>query len=99
MLRISKIDSDNGCRFVVEGKLITPWTAELKNACEAARIGLDGRELVIDVRNLIAISQEGENLLLDLMNQGAKFRCSGVFTKHVFRQLARRLRTEVQEGK
>ena len=98
MLRISKIDSDNRCRFIVEGKLITPWIAELKNACDAARMGLDGCEVVIEVRNLTAISQEAENLLLDLMNQGVKFRCSGVFTKHVFRQLARRLQTEVREG-
>jgi len=30
MLRISRNDSDNSCRFVVEGKLITPWIRETR---------------------------------------------------------------------
>jgi len=98
MLRISNIDSGNLCRFVVEGKLTTPWIEEFKNVCDAARIGLDGREPVIEVRNLTAISQEGENVLLELMKRGVKIRCSGVFTKQVLRQLARRMPVSIQEG-
>ncbi len=30
MLRISKFDSNNHCRFVVEAKLITPWIRETR---------------------------------------------------------------------
>ena len=49
---------------------------------------LQNRELVIDLNNVIAVSSEGENVLLELMNERLTFRC-GVFTKHVLRQLAR----------
>jgi hypothetical protein len=90
MLKISLIDSARQRRLIVEGKLIAPWTAELKSACEKARAGLHGRELVIEMKHLTTISQEGENIILELINGGIKFRCDGVFTKHVVKQLTRR---------
>jgi hypothetical protein len=99
MLKISVIDGRKQRRLVLEGKLIAPWTAELKAACERARADMDGRDLVVDVKHLTAIRQEGENLLLELMKDGVKFRSYGVFTKHVLKQLARRLRGDTQEPK
>jgi hypothetical protein len=48
---------------------------------------------VIDLKNLTAISREGENVLLELMNEKVKFRC-GMFTKHVLIQLTRRMRSD-----
>jgi hypothetical protein len=75
---------------VVEGKLIAPWAAELRSACEKATADLHGRELVIEMKHVTAISLEGENVILELINAGIKFRCDGVFTKHVVKQLTRR---------
>jgi anti-anti-sigma regulatory factor len=98
MLKISIFDTPRQRRLVLEGKLIALWAAELRSAYEKAAAGPDHRELVIDVRNLTAISEEGENVLLELMNKGVKFRC-GVFTKHVLKQLARRTRQNFQETK
>jgi anti-anti-sigma regulatory factor len=95
MLRISTIEAHNERRLVLEGKLIAPWTTELRIACEKARENLEGRELVVDLKNLTVISQEGENLLVALMNEGVKFRCCGVFTRQLLRQLARRARAQV----
>jgi hypothetical protein len=92
MLKISVIDGRRQRRLIVEGKLIAPWAAELMTACDRARADLDGRDFVVDVKNLTAISQEGEDLLLELMNAGVKFRSDGVFTKHILKQLARRRR-------
>jgi hypothetical protein len=99
MLKISVIDGRRRRELIVEGKLIAPWADELKAACDRARAELDGRELVVDLKQLTAIGQEGENLLLELMNDGVKFRSYGVFTKHILRQLARRRRGNLQEQK
>jgi hypothetical protein len=99
MLRISHIDNARRCRLIVEGKLIAPWAAELKSACEKARADLRGRELVIEMKHLTAISQEGENVILELINGGTKFRCDGVFTKHVVRELTRRAGRNLREVK
>jgi hypothetical protein len=90
MLRISVIDNDKRRRLIVEGKLIAPWAAELRSACEKARADLRGRELVVEMKHITTISQEGENLIIELINGGTKFRCDGVFTKHVVRELTRR---------
>ena len=87
MLRISVVESPRRCRLVVEGKLIAPWTAELATACEKAKADLHGRELILDLRSLTAVSTEGESVLLQLMREKAKFRC-GVFMKEVLRRLA-----------
>jgi hypothetical protein len=97
MFKISIIDRRHQRRLILEGKLVAPWTTELRAVCERARADLHHRELVVDIKNLIAISQEGENLLLELMKEGTTFRSRGVFTKHVLAQLARRVRRNVQE--
>ena len=92
MLKISLIDNARQRRVIVEGKLIAPWTAELRNACQEARADLRGRELVIEMKHITSISQEGENLILEVINSGIKMRCSGLFTKHVVKELTRRAR-------
>jgi len=96
-MRISTVEARNERRLVLEGKLIAPWTTELKSACEKARENLQGRELVVDLKNVTNIDQEGENLLAALMNEGIKFRSCGVFTKQVLRQVARRARSRPQK--
>ena len=90
MLKISIMDGHTERRLIVEGKLVGPWVAELRGACEKANTDLFGRKLVIHMRHVTAISQEGENVLLELIQKGIKFRCRGVFTKHVLKQVARR---------
>jgi hypothetical protein len=90
MLKISLIDSARQRRLIVEGKLTAPWAAELRNACQEARADLRGRELVIEMKHVTTISQEGENVILELINGGIRFRCSGVFTKHLLKDLTRR---------
>jgi len=92
MLKISILEGKNQRRLVVEGKLVAPWSDELKAACERARSGLNGRELVIDLKNITTISQQGENVLLELMKQGAKCRGCGVFTNEILKQVAHRMR-------
>jgi hypothetical protein len=99
MLKISLIDSARWRRLIVEGKLIAPWAAELKSACEKARADLRGRELIIEMRHITAINQEGENVILDFINEGIKFRCEGVFTKQVVKELTRRAGRNVDEVK
>ncbi len=90
MLKISLVDNARQRRVVVEGKLIAPWAAELRSACEKARADLCGRELVVEMKHISTISQEGENVILELINGGVRFRCHGVFTKHVVKELTRR---------
>jgi hypothetical protein len=89
-LKISIVDGKDERRLIVEGKLVGPWAAELKSMCEKTKHEPRSRGLVIEMRHLTAISQEGENVLFELIQNGVKFLCQGVFTKHVLKQVTRR---------
>ena len=97
MLKISTIENSNQCRLVLEGMLVAPWAGELRTACERARAELGDRKLVVDIRYLISISQEGEDVLLELMDNGVVLRGCGVFTKHILKQLAQKKRRNNRE--
>ena len=99
MLKISPVDGRTQRRLIVEGKLIAPWVAELKSACEDARADLGGRDLVIEMKHVTTISQEGENVILELINAGIRFRAYGVFTKHVLKRLMHRASVSGREMK
>ena len=89
MLKISIVESRSEHQLMLAINQLCPWVTGLRTACERARAKLRDRELVIDLKDLTAISLKAENVLLQLMNERVKFRC-GVFTKHALRQLARR---------
>lgn len=92
MFRISIVERHGQRRLVLEGTLVSPWTAEVESAWKMAGQQLQGRKLVIDLANVTLISRDGENVLFKLMNEGAKFSCADILTKHVLRKLARRCR-------
>jgi hypothetical protein len=88
-MKISFVERPRRRRLIVEGKLVAPWVAEFATACEKAKVDLYGRELIVDLRNVTAITPEGESVLLQLIIEGVKFQCR-VFMKEVIRQLARK---------
>lgn len=89
MLRITVVENQRVRRVVVEGRLIAPWASELAGACQAAEAALENRKLIVDLRNVNAISPEGEDVLLDLIRRKVKLVC-GVYTREIVRQLLRR---------
>jgi hypothetical protein len=87
MLRISIVELRKERRLELEGKLIAPWTTELRSVCKQAGENLEGRQLVVSLNNLTDISQQGQDLIAVLMSEGIKFRGRGVFAKEVLRQV------------
>jgi len=99
MFKISIVDTPAQRRLVVEGKLSEPWVDELRTTWKNASCDLGGRKLVIDLNSLTVISREGEDAIFHLMQQGAKFSCAGILTRHVLKRLARRCRCEPRDSK
>ena len=91
MLKISVIERPRRRRLVLEGSLVEPWVAELLREYTKAKEHLGGRELVIDLTNLTAMSGAGEDAILELMEDRARFQC-GIFAKEVLKQLASKRR-------
>ena len=95
MFKISTIDTRSQRTLIVEGTLIGSWVAELRTTWRTASQELNGRKLVIDLGNLTVISIEGEDTILDLMKEGAKFSRGGILTRHVLKQLTRKKEQEL----
>lgn len=94
---ISIINGSNQHRLVLQGKLVSPWAAEVRIACNKVKADLRLSELVVEIKDLTAISQAGENVLFELMNEGVRFLYSGVYTKQVLKQIARRAHRNPRE--
>lgn len=90
MLKISVIDSRAQRRVVIEGTLVEPWLAALRGSWQAAKADLGDRKLVLDLKNVTRISEEGESALSELVKEGASFSSRGVLTKYLLQQLVRR---------
>ena len=98
MLKISIRDTPAQRRLLVEGKLIAPWAAELRAVWRKAATDLHGRQLIVDLRSVTEFGVDGEAVLLQLLKAGARFCCSGVFTKHVMKRLADETRENPNDG-
>ena len=92
MFKISIVEGRTQRRLMLEGKLIRPWTEEVESAWKTAGEELQGRKLIVDLTNVTHIGADGECTLFRLMKDGATFSSSGVLTKHVLNQLARKCR-------
>lgn len=92
MFKISVVETNNRRRLVLEGTLVDPWTEEVERAWRNAGEQLGNRTLTVDLKNVTLIGQDGENTLLKLMRNGAKFSGRNVLTGHLLRRLARRCR-------
>src|SRR5208337_3249505 len=99
MLKISIVENGTKRQLILEGKLVAPWTNELKRIGEQALFDCDPRGLVIDLRSVTALSVEGEDVLQALADEGARFRVSGVFMRQVMKQVSRRSRHAKQTSK
>jgi hypothetical protein len=90
MLKISVVETHGQRRLVLEGKLAGPWTAEVEKAWKDAGNQLQGRKLIVDLCDVTLIGADGKDMLVKLMEEGAKFSCGDVLTKHVLKQLSER---------
>jgi hypothetical protein len=97
MLKISLVETSTHCRMVLEGRMIGAGVRELKTLSTRLKSELKVGALVIDIRNVVLISQEGENALLRLINQGAKLGTEGVLAKCIVQQLAHRSKRQISD--
>lgn len=92
MFKISIVENHGQQKLVLEGTLVSPWTDEVEKVWRGAVNGVPERKPIIDLANVTAINKDGEETLYKLMTQGARFRCVDVFTKHVLKRLAKKIR-------
>ena len=98
MLKVTIVDTRMQRRIILEGALVQPWVEELKKWTATADKP-PARQLVIDLNSVTTISKEAEGVLSDLVRQGAKFLCAGVYTRYQLKQITRKFRVTLSGAK
>jgi hypothetical protein len=91
MLKITRVRTKRRCRVVLDGELVSPWVEELRREWNDIRSSERDLAMIVDLRNVVTISQEGSDVLFEMMRSGVKFICGGVHNRHVIQQLARKI--------
>ncbi len=81
MLRILPIDDSQGRGLKLEGKLLGPWTDELRSACDQLTSQTPRRRL--DLRELSYVDAAGIELLKKLRSEGFELAACSPFVATV----------------
>ena len=84
MLRLTRIAGTHGTQVMkLEGKLLGPWVAEVREACTA---GTDSpSQISLDLSALIFVDAAGLRLLRDLIAQGIEVVASSGYVAELLR--------------
>jgi hypothetical protein len=92
MLKITVNRNEKHTTMVLEGKLVDPFLPEFERVWAEARSKGEAHGAVIDLKDVTSISKRGQELLEEMMTEGAKFHClRGVLTMHVVKRVIHRM--------
>ena len=86
MLKITITDLLDEQRWSLQGRLVGQSAAELRSAWRARR-GLDALTCLVELIDVTFIDRSGEDVLAEIMSDGAEFIASDVYTTHLLSNL------------
>src|ERR1700741_3284816 len=90
MLRITITETLSEQKWTLEGRLVQPWVSELKSCWTRTEPARRERKCVVDLTGVTFIDKSGEQALSELCKEGAQLIASGVHTRHVVQNIARK---------
>ena len=87
MLRTMITDTPFEQRWVLQGRLCKEWAADLKERWESTRAAREGRRCTIDLEDVVSVDAGGEEVLLEMANEGAVLFASRFYMKHILASL------------
>jgi hypothetical protein len=90
VLRTTILEESTEQRWMLQGRLSGPWVAYRKSDWQDSHCRRGRRKCVVDVSGVTFVDLEGERVLAAMMNDGAEFIATGVYTKHMLEMLERR---------
>jgi anti-anti-sigma regulatory factor len=92
VLRITIFETPSEQKWVLQGRLIGPWAAELRATWKRGHRKGNGRRCIVDLREVTFIDASGEKVLTKMMQDDAQFIVEGVYSTHVIETLCRKER-------
>ena len=90
MLRITITDGPAEQRWILQGRLVAPWVAELETSWKHSHHRCDVRKCIVDLSDVTLIDDRGEKALRVMSRAGAEFIACGVYSKHVVELIRKR---------
>lgn len=91
MLRITISDDPGEQRWILQGRLVEPWIAELETSWKE-RNRNDARRCVVDLSEVTLIDKRGEKLLRAMWRAGADLVARGVYLRYLVDEINGRCR-------
>jgi ABC-type transporter Mla MlaB component len=88
MLRITMIENASEQRWVLQGRLTVDFIGELMSNWRANRDHPSNQRCVVDLNEVTSIDKDGEQVLLMMIRDGAKFVATGLYTTHLLESLS-----------
>ena len=82
MLRITIIDDASEQRWILQGRLVAPWIADLETTWKM-RSPSEMRRVVVDLSDITQIDKRGEKMLRTMRTAGAELLACGVYVRHI----------------
>jgi hypothetical protein len=99
VLKIAITDSVDEQRWSLQGQLVGQWAAEFRSTWKEAHHMGDTRKCIVELIEVTSIDRNGEEVLAEIMGQGAEFISGDVYTKHLLRNLRSELKRSRMKGK
>ena len=90
MLRITVTETAEEQRWILQGQLTKRSVAELVSSWRASMAQPSALRRIVDLNEVTSIDKSGEEAILMMVRDGARFVASGVYTKHLLDQLQAR---------
>jgi len=87
MLRTMITDTPFEQRWVLQGRLCKQWAVDLKERWESTRSTRPGRMCTVDLEDVISVDTQGENVLLEMLTEGAEMLATRAYMKHILQSL------------
>ncbi len=89
MLRISITEDMVEQRWVLQGRMTASLLGELIASWRTMQDRRPALNRVVDLDEVTCIDKDGEQVLLMMIRDGAKFVASGLYTKHLLESLSK----------
>lgn len=97
MFRITVVESPSEEKWILQGQLIGEFASELSANWRASLDRCSDRSRVVDLSDVTLIDKSGEEVLLQMLHQRARFIATGLYTKHLLEELQMRTETTKED--
>ena len=89
MLRITVTENASEQRWLLQGRLTSSFLDELVTNWREKPVPHPAMNRVVDLDEVTFIDKDGEQVLLMMIEDGARFVASGLYTKHLLESLSK----------